>query len=172
MNLPSTEQKADGSLWSKVTSLVAPGSLASQWGMKAIGMKDSAYVYNNPPSTPRVTFQSVSCCPTPSATVNRTWGSCQHREWGEKQILSRPETDCREAKKLTLPSLTSHLCPPSFCLGPFSHSAYEHAASIVSGWDFDRIIPCHGAVIESGGKHAWDSTFQKVLESGRARQAK
>ena len=44
MNLPSAEQKADGTIWSKVTSLVAPGSLASQWGMKALGMKDSACV--------------------------------------------------------------------------------------------------------------------------------
>lgn len=26
-------------------------------------------------------------------------------------------------------------------------------AKIVSGWDFDRIIPCHGDVIETGGKH-------------------
>ena len=54
-------------------------------------------------------------------------------------------------------------------LAPFD-SAYEHAASIVSSWDWDRLIPCHGDVIETGGKHAWDATYQKVLASHRARQ--
>lgn len=85
MNLPSHEQKADGSIWSTITSLVAPGSLAAQWGMKAMGLKNSA--------------------------------------------------------------------------------EYKEAAEVVSGWEWDRLIPCHGEVLETGGKHAWNETFKKVLES-------
>lgn len=91
---------------------------------------------------------------------------------GEKKRPLSTEDWQQRSKEADAPLLDVPSFPPSSCLGPASHSAYEHAASIVSGWDFDRIIPCHGAVIESGGKHAWDSTFQKVLESGRARQAK
>ncbi|KAH9810865.1 hypothetical protein DFH28DRAFT_984416 [Melampsora americana] len=33
------------------------------------------------------------------------------------------------------------------------------SASKVFQWDFDRIIPCHGDVIETGGKAAWHSAF-------------
>jgi len=33
----------------------------------------------------------------------------------------------------------------------------------VAGWDFDRIIPCHGDVIETGGKKAWEATYSKYL---------
>jgi hypothetical protein len=55
-------------------------------------------------------------------------------------------------------------------------------AKTVAGWDFDRIIPCHGVsvhgegclsgvtvfyfqdVIESGGKAAWCEAFKWYLE--------
>ncbi|KDE08603.1 hypothetical protein MVLG_01065 [Microbotryum lychnidis-dioicae p1A1 Lamole] len=32
-------------------------------------------------------------------------------------------------------------------------------AKVVSAWDFDRMIPCHGNVMESGAKAAWNSTY-------------
>lgn len=35
-------------------------------------------------------------------------------------------------------------------------------AAEVARWDFDRIVMCHGDVIESGGKEAWLSAFEKV----------
>lgn len=38
-------------------------------------------------------------------------------------------------------------------------SAMAKSASVVDGWDFDRIIPCHGDVIEQGGKAAWRSAY-------------
>lgn len=38
------QQKADGAIWAKVTSLVAPGSVAAQYGMKVLGMKDPVCV--------------------------------------------------------------------------------------------------------------------------------
>jgi hypothetical protein len=33
-------------------------------------------------------------------------------------------------------------------------------AKLVSAWDFDRIIPCHGDVITAGAKEAWNSTYE------------
>jgi len=37
-------------------------------------------------------------------------------------------------------------------------------AQTVLGWDFDRIIPCHGDVIETGAKEAWKAAFERVLK--------
>lgn len=31
----------------------------------------------------------------------------------------------------------------------------------VAAWDFDRIIPCHGDVIEGKGKEAWLEVFKQ-----------
>ena len=38
----------------------------------------------------------------------------------------------------------------------------EHLKAM-QGWDFDRIIPCHGDVIETGGKKAWSEAYSKYL---------
>ncbi|KIY72993.1 hypothetical protein CYLTODRAFT_417504 [Cylindrobasidium torrendii FP15055 ss-10] len=37
-------------------------------------------------------------------------------------------------------------------------------AQTVNGWDFDRIVPCHGDVLETGGKKAWADGFKIFLE--------
>lgn len=37
---------------------------------------------------------------------------------------------------------------------------FNKSIAKIDGWDFDRIIPCHGDVIESGGK----GIFRKVME--------
>jgi len=34
----------------------------------------------------------------------------------------------------------------------------------VAAWDFDRIIPCHGDVVETGGKKAWSSAYEWLLK--------
>ena len=46
--------------------------------------------------------------------------------------------------------------------GPSSgdRKAFNESVRRISSWDFDRIIPCHGDVIETGGK----GIFQKVME--------
>lgn len=38
-------------------------------------------------------------------------------------------------------------------------------AKTVMTWDFDRIIPCHGEVIETGGKRAWASAYEWLLNA-------
>jgi hypothetical protein len=35
---------------------------------------------------------------------------------------------------------------------------------IVAAWDFDRLIPCHGDVIETGAKQVWLDAFQMFLK--------
>lgn len=42
--------------------------------------------------------------------------------------------------------------------------AMARDAKTVAGWDFDRIIPCHGDVIEKGGKAAWLECYKWHLE--------
>ena len=39
-------------------------------------------------------------------------------------------------------------------------AGFSAAVSNINKWDFDRIIPCHGDVVETGGK----GIFQKVME--------
>ncbi|GAA5829244.1 hypothetical protein JCM3766R1_001034 [Sporobolomyces carnicolor] len=39
----------------------------------------------------------------------------------------------------------------------------SRAAKEVAAWDFDRLIPCHGDVIEPGGKKAWLDTYAHFL---------
>ncbi len=38
--------------------------------------------------------------------------------------------------------------------------AFGRSSRLIGSWDFDRVIPCHGDVIESGGK----GIFNKVME--------
>lgn len=39
-------------------------------------------------------------------------------------------------------------------------TGFNKSIAKINGWDFDRIVPCHGDVIESGGK----GIFQKVMK--------
>ncbi|KAG8985675.1 hypothetical protein FRB94_001934 [Tulasnella sp. JGI-2019a] len=37
-------------------------------------------------------------------------------------------------------------------------------AKVVAGWDFDRVIPCHGDVIETRGNEAWKTAYANFLK--------
>jgi len=39
--------------------------------------------------------------------------------------------------------------------------AAKKDATTVTGWDFDTVIPCHGDVVETNGKAAWQSVWDK-----------
>jgi hypothetical protein len=39
------------------------------------------------------------------------------------------------------------------------YSAMARDVSVVNGWDFDRMIPCHGNVIHNGAKELWLKAF-------------
>jgi len=42
--------------------------------------------------------------------------------------------------------------------------AMKRDAKAVAAWDFDRIIPCHGDVIEKFGKKAWEQAYANFLK--------
>lgn len=48
--------------------------------------------------------------------------------------------------------------------------SYNESVKRVDGWDFDRIVPCHGDVIETGGKGVFRKVMQWHLEAGRKGQ--
>jgi len=43
-------------------------------------------------------------------------------------------------------------------------SAMRQDAKTVASWDFERIIPCHGDVIEGNGHEAWVAAYSKYLD--------
>ncbi|CAG7849039.1 SubName: Full=Uncharacterized protein {ECO:0000313/EMBL:CCA67111.1} [Serendipita indica DSM 11827] len=43
-------------------------------------------------------------------------------------------------------------------------AATKILAQRVAQWDFDRIIPCHGEVIETGGKNAWKAAYEAFFK--------
>jgi hypothetical protein len=45
--------------------------------------------------------------------------------------------------------------------------AYNREVARISGWNFDKIIPCHGDVIETGGKGIFDKVMQWHLEAAK-----
>ncbi|KZO89967.1 hypothetical protein CALVIDRAFT_507386 [Calocera viscosa TUFC12733] len=42
--------------------------------------------------------------------------------------------------------------------------AMARDAKIVAAWDFERVIPCHGDVIEGKGKEAWTTAYSNFLK--------
>jgi len=42
--------------------------------------------------------------------------------------------------------------------------AMKRDAKTVAGWDFKRIIPCHGDVIETNAQQAWKDAFKSFLD--------
>jgi len=45
--------------------------------------------------------------------------------------------------------------------------AFNKSVARIATWNFDRIIPCHGEVIEQGGKGIFDKVFQWHLEAAK-----
>jgi len=43
-------------------------------------------------------------------------------------------------------------------------AAMKRDAKTVAGWDFERIIPCHGDVIETNAKQAWKDAYKHFLD--------
>jgi hypothetical protein len=45
--------------------------------------------------------------------------------------------------------------------------AFNQSVSRISKWGFERIIPCHGDVIEGNGKAIWEKVFGWHLEAAK-----
>jgi hypothetical protein len=48
--------------------------------------------------------------------------------------------------------------------GGSDKEAMKKDVKTVAGWDFERIIPCHGDVIEKDGNKAWREVFKWYLD--------
>lgn len=84
-------------------------------------------------------------------------------------LFNLPPTEqySKSSAKSTFPFFSSAMKPGTMTHKRFlwhllskDKAGMSENAKLVSSWDFDRIIPCHGDVIETGGKAAWDSTFE------------
>ncbi|KAH7100290.1 hypothetical protein BKA62DRAFT_249053 [Auriculariales sp. MPI-PUGE-AT-0066] len=42
---------------------------------------------------------------------------------------------------------------------------FAHSIQVIDSWDFDRMIPCHGDVIETGAKAALRTCFKKFFDA-------
>ncbi|KAJ7636969.1 hypothetical protein FB45DRAFT_907913 [Roridomyces roridus] len=66
--------------------------------------------------------------------------------------------------------LFGNLKPASWLHGKFAEAMGEDKAAMkrdvktVADWNFSRIIPCHGDVIETGGKQAWLDAYKAYLD--------
>ncbi|KIW02129.1 uncharacterized protein PV09_06617 [Verruconis gallopava] len=49
-----------------------------------------------------------------------------------------------------------------------NRSSFSQSMKKINGWDFDRIIPCHGDVIENNGKHVFQSVMEWHLSKAKA----
>lgn len=47
----------------------------------------------------------------------------------------------------------------------------RHDAKRVAEWDIERIIPCHGDVMDEGGNEAWASAYEWFLHGNPERSA-
>lgn len=50
---------------------------------------------------------------------------------------------------------------------PRDRAQYTKAVRRIHEWDFDRLIPCHGEVIETGGKAIFETVFEHFVNGNK-----
>ncbi|KAM6506738.1 hypothetical protein FALCPG4_003990 [Fusarium falciforme] len=50
-----------------------------------------------------------------------------------------------------------------YVLGASDRSKFRQSLGRIHAWDFDRIVPCHGDVIENGAKEVFETVFEWYL---------
>jgi hypothetical protein len=85
-------------------------------------------------------------------------------------LLNLPATEQYSQTKSWLPLVGFGLYPGSAIQKFFvtkgmtnNFEEMKRDAKAVAAWDFDRIIPCHGDVIEKFGKKAWEQVYANFL---------
>jgi hypothetical protein len=43
--------------------------------------------------------------------------------------------------------------------------SFNKSVKRIAGWDFERLIPCHGEVVEEGGKGVFEKVMQWNIEA-------
>lgn len=54
-----------------------------------------------------------------------------------------------------------------YLISAMDRSNYNKSISKIAGWDFDRIIPCHGDVIETNGKGVFQTLMSWHLDAAK-----
>jgi len=82
-----------------------------------------------------------------------------------------PKEQYSKSKKMTFPLLSGFINPWSYAhkrvvwlAGKNNLEAMKRDAKTVAEWGFERIIPCHGDVIEQDGNKAWRETYKWYLD--------
>ncbi|KAK5120324.1 hypothetical protein LTR85_006263 [Meristemomyces frigidus] len=57
-----------------------------------------------------------------------------------------------------------------YAISAGNRTAYNQSVSKIAKWDFDRIVPCHGDVIETGGKGIFERVMRWHLEASKKGQ--
>ncbi|GAA94754.1 uncharacterized protein L969DRAFT_87519 [Mixia osmundae IAM 14324] len=86
-------------------------------------------------------------------------------------LMNLPATEQYSKSNKSAWGFTGYMNPFSglhktFVSGPGAKDKDSMAASakVVNAWDFTRIIPCHGDVLEGNGRAAWSSAYSKLLK--------
>lgn len=58
-----------------------------------------------------------------------------------------------------------------YAMSKADRPSFNKSVAKISTWDFDRIIPCHGDVIETGGKGIYDTVMAWHLAAAKKTQA-
>jgi hypothetical protein len=51
-----------------------------------------------------------------------------------------------------------------YYIASVDYSLMRRDAKRVAEWEIERIVPCHGDVLNEGGKEAWASTYEWFLK--------
>ena len=51
-----------------------------------------------------------------------------------------------------------------YYIATVDYTLMRRDAKKVAEWQMDRVIPCHGDVLESGGNEAWSSVYEWFLK--------
>ncbi|OLL24019.1 hypothetical protein NEOLI_003359 [Neolecta irregularis DAH-3] len=88
-------------------------------------------------------------------------------------LFNLPATEQYGSKEAALSGIArlvhTHFSPHSrlhrwlLMAGAKDKAAMKRDASTVADWEFNRVIPCHGDIIETGGKQAWLSAYESFL---------
>lgn len=57
-----------------------------------------------------------------------------------------------------------------YALSASNRGSFNRSCAKIDKWDFDRIVPCHGDVIETGGKGVFRKVFEWHLAAARKNQ--
>ncbi len=95
----------------------------------------------------------------PSPMLHQTLTLCQqyHPSSSDQGPLSREFAKRAYPRSIWMKRLIYHIATVEYTL-------MRRDAKRVAEWQLERIIPCHGDILESGGNEAWASVYEWFLK--------